>query len=356
MSWLTEYGNAAKRTDQLIGKSDHADLLAAGLFGEAGSVFAEIKKKGREMQAYPAYQDRVIEEIGDLLWYLTRLTAVLSSSALDELLMSKESDPLLRGDALINAFALGEAAGSLFRALRQGDNDAASKQLPAMWGAVRRAATGSGIDLEEAAGRNLKKIRSRWPDERTFVPLFDEDYIPEEQLPRTLDMEFREINRAGKKIVILRCNDLNFGDRLTDNIEHPDFYRYHDVFHFAYAVYLGWSPVMRALLNCKRKSEPNVDENQDGARARIIEEAASAIVFSRAKEMSLYEGIDHVDYDLLKTIQEFVRGFEVESVPLWQWEAAILRGYSVFRSLKDNRGGKVTLNMINRELCYQEPK
>ena len=56
MSWLTEYRDAAKRTDQLVEKSDHAELLAAGLFGEAGSVFAEIKKKGREMQAYPAYQ------------------------------------------------------------------------------------------------------------------------------------------------------------------------------------------------------------------------------------------------------------------------------------------------------------
>ena len=304
MSWLTEYSEAAKYTDQLIGKSDHTELLAAGLFGEAGSVFAEIKKKGREMKAYPAYRHRLIEEVGDLLWYLTRLSTILSPCALNEMLLSVESDPLQCDDALTNAFVLGDAAGSLFSALRQGDKDAAAKQLPAMWDAVHRTATGSGIDLEEAAGRNLKKIRSRWPKERTFVPLFDENFIPEEQLPRKLEVEFREIDRADKKIVLLRCNNLNFGDRLTDNIEDPDFYRYHDVFHFAYAAYLGWSPVMRALLNCKRKSAPNVDENQDGARARIIEEAVSAIVFSRAKEMELYEGIDHVDYDLLKTIQE----------------------------------------------------
>ncbi len=74
--------------------------------------------------------------------------------------------------------------------------------------------------------------------------------------------------------------------------------------------------------DCKRKSDPRVDENQDGARARIIEEAVSAIVFSRAKETRFYDGIDQVDYDLLKTITEFVRGFEVQAVPLWQWEAA----------------------------------
>ena len=355
MSWLTEYCAAAKRTDQLAGKSDHAELLAAGLFGEAGSVFAEIKKKGREMEAYPAYQHRLIEEIGDLLWYLSRLADTLSPSALNEMSTSVEPDPIQRDDALTDAFALGESAGGLFKALRQGDRDAAAKQLPAIWDAIRRTAAGSGIDLEKAAEWNLKKIRSRWPEEKTFALLFDDDFIPEEQLPRTLEMEFREIDRAGRKFVLLRCNGINFGDRLTDNIEDPDFYRYHDVFHFAYMVYLGWSPVVRALLNCKRKSEPRVDENQDGARARIIEEAVSAIVFSRAKEMKLYEGIDHVDYDLLKTIQEFVRGFEVDVVPLWQWEIAILQGYCVFQSLKSNCGGRVRLDLLNRTLRYQEP-
>ena len=127
------------------------------------------------------------------------------------------------------------------------------------------------------------------------------------------------------------------------------------MFHFAHAVYLGWSPVLRALLKSKRKSDPRFDENQDGARAQIIEEGVSAIIFSRAKETHFYEGIDHVDYDLLKTISDFVRGFEVEAVPLWQWEEAILNGYRVFRNLQSNRSGIVSLDLINRELSYSAP-
>ena len=75
---------------------------------------------------------------------------------------------------------------------------------------------------------------------------------------------------------------------------------------------------------------------------------------SQAKEMDFYRGLDHVDYDLLKTVQEFVRGFEVEQAPLWQWEEAILQGYRVFRTLRDNNGGKVTMDMFSRELRYQE--
>lgn len=355
MSWLAEYSNSAGQTDQLVGKPDHAELLAAGLFGEVGSVFSEMKKKGREMQAYPAYRNRLVEEIGDLLWYLVRLSTVLDPKILEDLgTPDRSKSPRYEGD-LMDVFALGEAAGSLLGTLRQGDCNSARECLGRIWYALFQVAGGVGIDLNDAARRNIAKIVSRWPDKREFRPRFDDVFKEEEQLPRKLEIEFRQIDRADGKAVILRCDGLNFGDRLTDNIDHPDFYRFHDVFHFAYAVYLGWSPVTRSLLNCKRKSNPDLDENQDGARARIVEEAVSVTVFSRAKEMRFYDGIDHVDYDLLKTIQEFVRGFEVDKAPLWQWETAILQGYGVFRSLQRNGGGKVTLDMLNRSLCYRDP-
>jgi len=354
MSWLTEYSDAAKQTDQFAKTPKHTELLAAGLFGEVGSVLAELKKEERETDAYPAYRNKLVEEIGDTLWYMVRIFSILSPSSLALLNTTAMSGTYHTGPILKNGFTLGTAAGNVLSAVQRGDDDAAAKELLVIWDTLVNIGAGIKMDLQEAASRNLHKVRSRWPENRDFIPLFDDEFIKEEQLPRTLDIEFRQIDRGGRKIVLLRCNGLNFGDRLTDNIEHPDFYRYHDIFHFSYAVYLGWSPVIRKLLNCKRKSDPNVDENQDGARARIIDEAISAIVFARAKELQFYDGIDHVDYDLLKTIQEFVRGFEVDKVPLWQWEAAILQGYSVFRSLRCHGGGKVTLDILKRDLRYQE--
>jgi hypothetical protein len=128
---------------------------------------------------------------------------------------------------------------------------------------------------------------------------------------------------------------------VTDNILDPDGYRYHDIFHFSHAVSLGWSPVTRALLKCKRKSQPAIDENEDGARAAALEEAISALVFSRAKMMRYFEDATQVDYDLLKSIQEMIQGYEVQSIPVWQWEHAILEGYRVFRLLTQNQGGAV---------------
>ena len=51
-------------------------------------------------------------------------------------------------------------------------------------------------------------------------------------------------------------------------------------------------------------------------------------------------------------MNEFVEGFEVADVPLWQWEAAILDGYRVFRLLRDGPGGRVTLDLVQRQLTY----
>ena len=358
MSWLTDYCKAAERTDRLSGRHHHVILLAAGLFGESGSVLAELKKMERETGAYPSDRNRLIEEIGDVLWYLVRLVSILAPSEVQKFDSLDESTPRLSGaDTMTEALNLGVAAGDFLSGLQQEEPDTNSAlKLRTIWCALLGVACAARIEISEAAQRNLQKTHSRWPPVRKFVPLFDDDFDDEEQLPRRLDVEFREIRRSGRQVVLLRCNGLNLGDRLTDNIEYPDFYRFHDVFHFAHAVYLGWSPVLRALLNCKRKSNPRLDENQDGARARIIEEAVSAVVFSRAKEMRFYDGIDHVDYDLLKTISDFVRGFEVQAVPLWQWEAAILNGYRVFRDLRNNRCGIVTLDLINRDLLYSLPR
>ena len=51
MGWLQEYSRSALRTDMLIKEENHIAILAAGLFGEAGSILAELKKEKREQEA-----------------------------------------------------------------------------------------------------------------------------------------------------------------------------------------------------------------------------------------------------------------------------------------------------------------
>lgn len=260
--------------------------------------------------------------------------------------------PAADGPQLTAHLDFGASVGQVLAAISASNHDDIATHLHRTWALLTVIGNDANVCLRTAAERNTAKTRSRWPEERRYAPLFDDQFPEEEQLPRRLHVEFRERARGALKAVILRCNDINFGDRLTDNINDPDGYRFHDIFHFAHAVHLGWSPVVRALMRTKRKSAPSIDEAQDGARAGIIEEAVSAIVFSRAKQLKFFEGLDHVDLDLLKTVKEFVEGFEVESVPLWQWETAILDGYRVFRALRDHGGGRVTLDLAERRLSY----
>ncbi len=68
------------------------------------------------------------------------------------------------------------------------------------------------------------------------------------------------------------------GDPLTDNTRRMDAYRFHDAIHLGFMAVLGWSPVMRALLRLKRKSSPEADECEDGARAIFAEEGLAAVL------------------------------------------------------------------------------
>ena len=105
-----------------------------------------------------------------------------------------------------------------------------------------------------------------------------------------------------------------------------DGYRFHDVFHFTNAILLGWSPIVRRTLGVKRKSVPQVDEVEDGARAGVTEEAISAVVFGYAKDFSFFQGSDTVEFGLLRMIKQMTAPFEVRDKGLRQWEIAILEG------------------------------
>lgn len=348
MLWLIDYARNAETTDKLAQRPDHAHLLCAGLIGEMGSILAEFKKNEREREAYPLYRNRMEEEVGDFLWYFVRLADVWSPGLIADLRIVGAANVDGRGPDFLEFAA--SVGGLAARCANAEDQRAGLVEVWLQFTTV----VANRVRIEVAARKNQEKTQSRWPCEKRWHDLFDSDVPEWERLPRVVDVEFKQLD-DGKETVILRCRGLNFGDRLTDNIELKDGYRFHDVFHLAYAVFLGWSPVIRALLRLKRKSKPAVDEGQDGARAVIVEEGVSAMVFSRGKAMSNYAGIDKVDYDLLKQIQEFVAGYEVDAVPLWQWECAILEGFRVFRLLLANGGGTVSLNIEERTLRYVPP-
>lgn len=288
---LRRYQREARRTDQVptsLGKGLLVPLL--GLAGEVGTLLAEYKKHLRDGDAHRLFKEQIAEELGDLLWYVA------------------------------------DVAGKF------------------------------DLDLNKIATQNLAKTRERWATDGRVVPsssrLFDDSFPQHEQIPRLFRIKFEQIRVEGKPRIRLTRNGQAVGNHLTDNAYGDDGYRFHDVFHLSYAALLSWSPITRGVLGCKRRSKPKIDEVEDGGRAGVIEEAIAAFVYDYAKKHNFLKTIRAVDYRLLKTIKSLTSDLEVSRRTPVEWERAILEGYKVWRMMRANRGGVVTVNLRQRKIRY----
>src|SRR6185312_1019849 len=158
-----------------------------------------------------------------------------------------------------------------------------SEELGDLLWYVANVASKFNLTLGEIATANLAKTRARWATDRVGPLRFDEPLPEGERLPRRFQVEMVDITGPERRRLRVSINGVPFGGELTDNAYDPDGYRFHDVFHFAYAAVLGWSPITRALLRRKRKSRPMLDEVEDGGRAAVVEEGVAALAFDYAR-------------------------------------------------------------------------
>ncbi len=187
----------------------------------------------------------------------------------------------------------------------------------------------------------------------TTISFFDDDCKSDEQIPRLFTVTFKEVG-IGKKgeVRVIFDENRQIGDIINDNSYENDFYRYHDIFHYSFATLLGWSPCARAMIKRKRKSNAQLDEIEDGARATITEEALSIIIFNEAKRKDFFKNNRNVSKTTLRIIKEMTENFEVKVRSSAEWEKAILKAYEVFRFLINNSGGKVQFDAHKREITY----
>jgi len=361
---LSNYAAEIAATD-VLDPQDFNPVLQ-GLYGEVGGIMATAKKHIRERSAYPGFKKAAEEEFGDTLWYLAALCRRMQLP-LEEVFAEAANHGNFKtvgaaSDALEGALAYvampiaapDSADATLVRLGRSAAALLGSSPTRADVVSFARdylyALHASKLMFSDVAHGNLRKACGAFLDPKPADLIdFDLDFGAEEQLPR--NFEIRVIQRSSGKSY-LQWNGVFIGDPLTDNISDRDGYRFHDVFHFAYAAILHWSPVTRALIKHKRKSRSQYDEEQDSGRAIVVEEGLTAWIFSKAKELNFFENQQKVSLGILKTIGEFVSGYEVEKCPLKLWEKAILEGYSVFRQLNAAQGGWIIGDRTNRTIKY----
>ncbi|MGE8670238.1 MAG: nucleoside triphosphate pyrophosphohydrolase family protein [Achromobacter mucicolens] len=363
---LSEYAQVIAPTDVL----DQHDLrpVLLGLYGEVGGIMATAKKHKRDGERFPGYVRAAREEFGDALWYLAALCRRLdidfeglfaeASTSNGCRTISIASDmaggvcatialPASVADLDARLFQLGRSAAALL--VQTPDR----LSLLSFTRDYLDALHGTRLTFSEVVRGNLAKARSAFvePDPGDLVD-FDKDFCVEEQLPRVFAVRIQQ-RPSGKSY--LQWNGVFIGDPLTDNIGDPDGYRFHDVFHLSYAAILHWSPVVRALIKHKRKSVQSYDEEQDSGRAIVVEEGVTAWLFTQAKELAFFEGQTRVSLGLLKSVGDFVRGYEVDRCPLKLWERAIIQGYDVFRKVRASQGGWIVGDRAMRTVRYEPP-
>src|SRR5207249_2419818 len=80
-----EYQFETNKTDQVPGTEEKSIVVPLlGLAGEAGSLLTEYKKRFRDGCAYRVFDERLAEELGDILWYVANI-ATKAGLALEDI-------------------------------------------------------------------------------------------------------------------------------------------------------------------------------------------------------------------------------------------------------------------------------
>jgi len=312
------YAELAVQTDQEITVGVDPLSLSVpmlGLAGEAGNLLVQMKKRFRRDSQIDDWKAFVGIELGDLLWYATAV------------------------------------------------------------------AHHAGLQLDDVGERDLERLArsaSLSTDDTSDRIRFDQGFRSTEQLPRQLHLRFQERTVGGQATVTMTLLDATpnafpngpiprghdkfqgfelgktLGDPVTDNSRRVDAYRYHDAIHFGFLAVLGWSPNLRGLLRVKRKSEPLVDEAEDGARAIFAEEGIAAILAKQATLSRHFESPSLVPEDLLDLIALVIEDLEVSILPYRMWREAISQGFTVMQQLNEAGGGYVLADLDARSLQYSK--
>ena len=316
---FSAFQRAASQTSQLrLGGPQGAIAPMLGLASETGSILNVYKKYLRDGIDLTANREFLREELGDLLWYVAAL------------------------------------------------------------------ATACGLDLNEVAATNLKRAQERYPAEAPEhrldeLPSFDRKYPPHERLPRRLIVAFAEDPtpaRASTAALTLVSAEPNvfpdgpmtgpggkmigfqvgaeIGDPLTDNSRRVDAYRFHDAIHLGFMAALNWSPTLRAVLRLKRKSNPKIDECEDGGRAIYVEEGLAAVLSRLSRRRTGFLSETSIDGEVIEVAKAAAVDLEVESLPAWLWRRAILQGFRAMHQLGQNGGGYLLADLDARTLKYKK--
>lgn len=291
-----------------------------GLAGEAGTLLVAQKKAFRDTDQGVKDPNFVAAELGDVLWYAATVARHCELKLQEVAIAAAE-----RAEAEYGELAFLRA---LPRDLRVLDDD-------------------------------YPKVE-RFP--RRLVIRFQQQQVGPRQQPRaklTLISAtpnafpkgpIRDYYGSGKPQGFTVPDD--FGAALTDNSRRVDHYRFHDAVHLGFLAVLGWSPTTRSLLKLKRRSNADVDRDEDGARAIFAEEGLAALLAKRAPALQGFRTERSVDDETVEMLTTVLEDLEVSKMPPALWRRAVVQGFAAMRALTDSGGGYLVVDLNKRSLTF----
>ncbi len=302
---LSEYQEWASQTDQHPDdRSDTSPPTKAetipllGLIGEVGSLAVEYKKLLRDGPSHSLYQEKLSEELGDILWYVANV-ATKAGLRLEDIAaenLRKTQDRFIPPN----------------RRYLYDEELPAEQQLP-------RSFT-YRFSHETVDGRRKMIMRDVTDGTQTGAPLTDNAY--EEDGYRFHDaMHLAFAACLGWSPVLRKL--LRDKKRITKRYSH--------------------------LAGDEHRAK---EDAEDGGRAQVVEEAIvnlADVYFTRNP------GASTLDFGLLRHIKELTAGIEVSSRTTAEWEDALLQAFRVWNELRVHDGGRLEADLYEGTIRFVEP-
>lgn len=296
---LREYQEAAKKTDQFRkrrsrpdGAPDKGDLVPLlGLTGEVGALLSEYKKLLRDGPVHLRFTDRLKEELGDTLWYISTVASRFGLS--------------LESIAQANLKKVGD------RWSRPGQREAFDSKF---------------------------KMHERLP--RRFTYRFA--YAPRKDGSLGVAL----FDRRGKQIGALLTDNAHEEDgyRFHDVMH----------FAFV-ALLGWSPVARKLLDKKRRSKKRTDEVEDGGRAGVIDEAIVAMVFDYIEHDLAATKGIRRIDTETLRGIRALTRGFEVHARTESEWEDAILKGLDVWRQVEAHDGGTVSGDFERGTFSFNPP-
>lgn len=161
---LNEYQKLAQRTDATKDDAEKQLNAKLGLIGESGEVVDELKKWKFQSGSMAMPEEKLLEELGDVLWYCAALLTANHAEMETVLSISRENGTVLQSDMEIfipHAVLLASACCDIF-GLKQASSKVAYAGIIIQ--IIDSLCEALGYSLSDCCERNIEKLKKRYPD------------------------------------------------------------------------------------------------------------------------------------------------------------------------------------------------